>query len=266
MPSQENISAPRKAMKEKRIDSLEQYILENRSVTIDNICEIYNISKNTVRRDLEELVERGTIVKVYGGAKAVDTVQPKTPLSSFEERHIAHMREKDYICRLAANMVSDGDIIYIDTGTTCIYMVEYLKNIKCTIITNSLQVASSAVPYPNLSVIMLPGKLKRETLSFVGIEAIENLKIYNIDKAFMASTGVTIENGLTNASSEEYSIKKSVVENSAYLYLLADYTKFGRTALHTYCSLSTVNAIVTDQSLPDKYCTFCSTHNINIVY
>lgn len=253
-------------MKEKRIDSLEQYILENRSVTIDNICETYNISKNTVRRDLDELVERGTIVKVYGGAKAADAVPPKTPLSSFEERHIAHMREKDYICRLAANMVSDGDIIYIDTGTTCVNIVEYLKNTKCTIITNSLQIASSAVPYQSLDVIMLPGKLKRETLSFVGIEAIENLKIYNIDKAFMASTGVTIENGLTNASSEEYSIKKTVVESSTYLYLLADYTKFGRTALHTYCSLSMVNSIITDQAPPEKYRSFCSAHNINIVY
>ena len=252
-------------MKEKRLDSLEQYILENRSVTIDNICETYNISKNTVRRDLDELVDRGNIIKVYGGAKSADTAPTKTPLSSFEERHIAHMREKDYICRLAANMVSNGDIIYIDTGTTCSNLVEYLKNTTCTIITNSLQIASSAVPYQSLDIIMLPGKLKRETLSFVGIETIENLKIFNIDKAFMASTGVTIENGLTNASSEEYSIKKTVVENSTLRYLLADYTKFGKTALHTYCDLSSINSIITDQCLPEKYLSFCSTHNIHVV-
>lgn len=266
MPGEVENSAPRGTMKEKRLDSLEQYILKNRSVTIDNICETYNISKNTVRRDLDELVGRGTVVKVYGGAKATDATPSKTPLSSYEERHVAHMKEKDYICRLAANLVSDGDIIYIDTGTTCINMVEYLKDIKCTIITNSLQIASGAVPYQNLDVIMLPGKLKRETLSFVGIEAIESLKIYNIDKAFMASTGVTIENGLTNASSEEYSIKKTVVENSTYLYLLADYTKFGRTALHTYCDLTLVNSIITDQTLPEKYSSFCSAHNISIIY
>ncbi len=253
-------------MKEKRLDSLEQYILDNRSVTIDNICETYHISKNTVRRDLDELIGRGNIVKVYGGVKAADKAPLKTPLSSFEERHVANMKEKDYICRLAGNLVSSGDIIYIDTGTTCINMIEYIKNVNCTIITNSLQVATGAVPYSNLNVIMLPGKLNRETLSFVGIEAIENLKVYNIDKAFMASTGVTIENGLTNASSEEYSIKKTVVEGSRLLYLLADYTKFGRTALHTYCSLSAVNSIITEQKPPEKYISYCSEHNISILY
>lgn len=253
-------------MKEKRLDSLEQYILDNRSVTIDNICETYHISKNTVRRDLDELESRGNIVKVYGGVKAADMAIIKTPLSSFEERHIAQMKEKEYICRLAANLISDGDIIYIDTGTTCTNMVEYIKHLHCTIITNSLQVATMAVPYQALDVIMLPGKLNRETLSFVGIEAIDNLKVYNIDKAFMASTGVTVENGLTNASSEEYSIKKTVVEGSHLMYLLADYTKFGRTALHTYCGLSSVNAIITEQRPPEKYISYCSAHNINIIY
>lgn len=253
-------------MKEKRLDSLEQYILENRSVTIDNICDTYRISKNTVRRDLDELIKRGTVMKVYGGVKALENTAVKTPLSSFEERHVAHMQEKDHICKLAAGLVENGDIIFIDTGTTCTNMVEYIKNISCTIITNSLQIATSVVPYKKLNLIILPGRLSRETLSFVGIDTIENLKVFNIDKAFMASTGVTIENGLTNASPEEYSIKKTVVQNSSQRYLLADYSKFGRTALRTYCRLTDVNGIITDQEPPEKYVSYCSGHNINIIY
>ena len=161
-------------MKDKRLDSLEQYIMDNRSVTIDNICEAYNISKNTVRRDLNELIKRGTVVKVYGGAKIAESALSKTPLSSFEERHVSLMKEKDYICKIAAKFVENGDTIYIDTGTTCVHIVEYIKNITCTVITNSLQVATSVVPHKNINLMILPGKLNRDTLSFVGIDMIHH--------------------------------------------------------------------------------------------
>ncbi len=173
---------------------------------------------------------------------------------------------KEYICRNAASLVADGDIIFIDTGTTCINMVEYLKDTRCTIITNSLQVAILAIPCKNLNLLILPGKLNRDTLSFVGIETVENLQVYNIDKAFMASTGISIENGLTNASPEEYSVKKTAVLNSHTRYLLVDYTKFGRAALKTYCHIDDINGIVTDRRPPDEYVSYCGSRNIKILY
>ena len=253
-------------MKTQRLDSLEQYILDNRAVTIDNICKTYHVSKNTVRRDLDELAQRGTIKKVYGGVRATSIPPVKTPLSSFAERHIENRISKEYICKNASTLVSDGDIIFIDTGTTCVNIIEYLKDTQCTIITNSLQVAIIAIPYKNLNLLILPGKLNRDTLSFVGIETVENLQIYNIDKAFMASTGITIENGLTNASPEEYSVKKTAIQNSQSRYLLVDYTKFGRAALKTYCQIADINAIVTDRQPPDEYITYCNNHNVKIIY
>lgn len=254
-------------MKDQRLDQLEQYIVSNRSVTIDHLCDEFHISKNTVRRDLDTLLPRGRIIKVYGGAKAVENAPPvKIPLSGFAERHTANSQAKQYICRLAADFVKDGDVLYIDTGTTCIHLVEEIRHIHCTIITNSLQAAVLAAPYENLTVFMLPGKLKRETLSFVGVEATENLSIYNIDKAFMASTGVTLENGMTNASPEEYLIKKTVMEKSREKYLLVDHSKFGRSALHTYGSLGELKTLVTDQPVPENIKGFCSAHKIRVLY
>lgn len=253
-------------MKEQRIDAIEQYIIENNSATIDNLCNTFKLSKTTIRRYLDELTKRGTIIKVYGGAKAVTPALSETPLSSFEERHIAQINEKNYICKLASSLVEENDTIFIDTGTTCINIIEYIKNVNCTIITNSLQVATRSIPYDNLNIIILPGTLNRKTLSFTGIDTVEYLKAYNIDKAFMASTGVTIENGLTNASHEEYSIKKTAVNNSLKRYLLADYTKFDRTAMRTYCKLNNIHAIITDQCPPEIYVSFCSRYNIEMIY
>lgn len=253
-------------MKTQRLDSLEKYILGKRSVTIDDICQTYQVSKNTARRDLDELVARGTVAKVYGGVRAKNSSPVQITLSSFSERHITNRTSKEYICKNAAALVNNDDIIFIDTGTTCVNMVEYLKDTRCTIITNSLQVAITAIPYKNLNLLMLPGKLNRDTFSFVGIETVENLNVYNIDKAFMASTGITIDNGLTNASPEEYSVKKTAIQNSHSRYLLVDYSKFGRAALKTYCQLSDIQAIVTDRCPPDEYVTYCNDRKIKIIY
>ena len=189
-------------MRTKRIDLIEAFIEQEKSVSLDTLCEKFNVSKNTIRRDIDDLVKKGTAEKVYGGV--VSTQQPSdTRLLPYEQRHTVLSAEKDAISKKAASFVEN------DTGTTCLNMVDCLSHLNCTIITNSLQIFIRAVPYPNLQVISLPGILNRDTLSFVGSEIPGYLRTFNITKAFMASTGVTIENGLTNASAGEYAVKKA---------------------------------------------------------
>ena len=139
-------------------------------------------------------------------------------------------------------------------------MVDYLAHVPCTIITNSLRIYMKAVQYPDLQIISLPGRLNRDTLSFVGSEIPTYLRTYNITKAFMASTGVTIQNGLT----DEYAIKKTVVENSQTRFLLSDHTKFGKFALMTYCPLSEIQYLITDTTPQQKYLDYCKEHEIII--
>ena len=250
-------------MRTERIDQVEEYILTNKTVTIDQLCEAFKVSKNTIRRDIGQLLDRGRIKKVYGGVTALPDSSLMT-LTPYSLRNTSFEHEKDLICRQAASFIEDNDLIYIDTGTTSQNLIDYLGNKKCTIITNSLQVALKAVNYPNITLISLSGKLKRETLSFVGSTVEEALKTYNIGKAFLCCTGVTIENGLTNASMDEYQIKKIVVENSQYRYLLADHTKFGKFSLMTYSPLSAVEHVITDQNPPNDYLNFFNTHDINL--
>ncbi|MDO4274709.1 MAG: DeoR/GlpR family DNA-binding transcription regulator [Eubacteriales bacterium] len=248
-------------MRTKRIDLIEEFILSEHSVSLDTLCEKFKVSKNTVRRDIDELVQKGTIKKVYGGVVS-NGPEASQGLLPYEQRNTSLPEEKDAISRLAASFVKDGDIIFIDTGTTCLPMVDHLHDRTCTILTNSLQVCVKAIPYATLQVITLPGTLKRETLSFVGNDIGEYLKTFNIQKAFMASTGVSIENGLTNASMEEYYVKKAVIQNSSTRFLLSDRTKFGRFSLMTYCNLTDVQHIITDQRPPAEYEDFCQENTI----
>ena len=251
-------------MRTQRIDLIEKFILQEKSVTLDTLCEKFDVSKNTIRRDIDTLAEKGAIRKVYGGVTAADPSGLSAKLIPYETRHVTMSGEKDRICAAAAKYVKDGDIIYIDTGTTCLNMIDYISARQCTILTNSLQVCLKAVPYPNLNLISLPGRLQRETLSYVGSEIIDYLKTYNIGKAFMACSGATIENGLTNATTEEYIVKKAVTGNAGETYLLADHTKFGHFSLMTYCRLEALDYIITDSPLNEEYKDYCQENQITI--
>lgn len=250
-------------MRTKRIDEIELYIREKKSVSLDTLCKVFDVSKNTIRRDITTLEQSGKIKKVYGGVTIADVPSSKT-LLPFSQRHQAFMKEKRMISQLAASYVCDNDTIFIDSGTTCHNIIDFISDKKCTILTNSLQVSIKALPYKNLNVISLPGFLKRETLSFVDGNIAEYLKSYNITKAFMSCTGISIKNGLSNASTEEYLVKKNVIENSLQCYALADHSKFESFSLMTYCPLKNVDQIFTDQMPDDEFCEFCDLHSVKI--
>ncbi|MDY4000428.1 MAG: DeoR/GlpR family DNA-binding transcription regulator [Blautia sp.] len=253
-------------MKTTRIDLMEEYILEKHSVSIEEICNHFSISKSTARRNLDELVKRGKTKKVYGGICALDSPDSVMPLLSFKERDIVNQEEKKHICKTAASLVEPFDIIYIDTGTTCINMIDYIKDIPCTVITNSLNVSLKSIPYPDIDIIIIPGHLNRKTGSFTGHDIESFLRTVNIKKAFMATTGVSIQGGLTNAAVDEYTVKKNICNNSQTIYLLADHDKFDRTALYTYCELDKINTLITDRCPEENYVNFCQNHNIQLIY
>lgn len=252
-------------MREKRLDAIEQYIFEKKNASLDLLCQEFQVSKNTIRRDLEELSRRGNIRKVYGGVKLAGDAAGRVELSAFDERTISHREEKDLICKKAAALVKEGDTIFIDTGTSCTNLVKYIGKIPCSIVSNSLRVACNAQPYEKLQLIMLPGTLRRETMSFVGIETVERLRIYNIDKAFMAATGLSLDRGLTNASVYEYNIKKEVISRSRKRFLMADHSKFGKTALYTFCDFESLDAVITDMPPAAEYRDYFRSQNIELL-
>ena len=263
---QKHLRKGRYHMKASRQDQMEQYILEHHSVALEDLCERFGISVSTARRDLDELVGRGRVEKVYGGVRAVELPTGGAPLLSYEERDIVNRAEKQYICKKAAAFVEDGDIIYIDTGTSSIGMIDYLGDISCTILTNSLAVASRAVVHENINIIMMPGRLNRKTKSFIDPEIGRYLRSLNIDKAFMATTGFSLKTGLTNASESEFIIKKAVVGASNQIWLLADHDKFERRALYTYCNFRDLDGLITDRRPDDEYVEYCESHGIRLIY
>jgi DeoR family transcriptional regulator, myo-inositol catabolism operon repressor len=249
-------------MRSKRIEEIKNYIYTNRTVTLEELCNKFDVSMSTLRRDLDDVLHEGNIKKIYGGVTATQ----KKGLVSFDERNIANREQKERIAIKAASLVENGDIIFIDSGTTTLHMIEAIKDKNdITILTNNIEIIMQAIPYENINIISLSGTLNRKTLSFTGTMAAQVLQNYNISKAFMASTGFSIENGITNSSPLETDLKQMAVQRSRQTYLLADSTKSGVISLMTYCTLDKLDALITDNRPPKDICDFMEQHGIRII-
>nr|MBR4281534.1 DeoR/GlpR transcriptional regulator [Clostridia bacterium] len=232
-------------MKADRMLEMEHYVLQKGAATMEELREHFDISMNTVRRDVAELLKRGMLEKVYGGVCARKSEQSLTP---YEVRRRGSEDAKAAIGKRAAELVNDGDIIFIDSGTTTLHMIDHLAGKRdLTIITNNLEAINRALPYENITIIALPGQVRRKTHSFTGDDAVRYLRRFNVRIAFMASTGLSTH-GVTNSSPLEYEIKKCAVESAETKVLLISLPKFGVTGLMTFAQLSDFDILVTDDT------------------
>ena len=175
-------------------------------------------------------------------------------------------RAKQAIGRLAATLVQDNMSIFLDSGSTTMRILPYLADKQnVTVITHSLMALYEAAKYPSLHVIALGGMYNWVTSSFVGANTLDELSKMAINLVFLASTGVTLERGLTNTTYFEVEVKQTVARQNKNLVLMADHTKFGHDALLTFCNFEDLSAVVTDQPLPPEYNAVIAQHGIRLL-
>ncbi|UXU68851.1 DeoR/GlpR family DNA-binding transcription regulator [Mammaliicoccus sciuri] len=251
-------------MKSKRIYEIESFIKKNKTASIDELKDTFNVSVNTIRRDINLLVDMNVVKKVYGG---IEVIEDEHKAVDYQKRNVENYQSKKHIGKLAAAHIETNDIIYIDTGTTTIHVLDYVdKKLSFTIITNSLDIMNKASQFENVTLFIIGEKYKPRTRSFIGIDSNILLNKFNINKCFMAATGVNIPNGLTNSEMEENLIKQLITKKARQTYVLADNSKIGHSTLLTYCNLSDVDKIITNKILPQEIQQFCDENDIKVLY
>lgn len=252
-------------MKIDRIRKIHEALKEAHNISINDLCKMFGVSKNTIRRDIADLEEKGIIEKVYGGIVLAETSENAPEPFAFREGR--NLDAKKLIGRLAAQLVSDGDVIYIDSGTTTMHMVPYLLDKQgLTIVTASVHVINMAVAYSRLNVISTGGTFYAPSKAFVGPQAIECLHRYNVTKAFLASTGISIEHGATNTSPLECEIKQCLMGKNCPHFLLVDDSKFDRAPLMSYCALKDLEYLVTNKRPPEEYVRHFAENDVQLIY
>ena len=251
-------------MKIDRINQIHELLKDVHSISINKLCSSFGVSKNTIRRDIEKKKKSGIIKKVYGGIVLQE--QSEVSPEPFSSRETRNTQAKKKIARIAASLVNDGDVIYIDSGTTTMHMIPYLADKKrLTIVTASVYVINAASNYKDFNIIATGGSLYLPSKAFVGPSVLNCLRSYNISKDFLASTGISIENGATNASPLECEIKQSLVQKNCQKILLVDKSKLDVSSLMTYCDLKDLDYILMDECPPAKYVNYFQKSNVTLL-
>lgn len=203
-----------------------QYILDQLTqhglVKSQELIKEMNCSESTLRRDLDALEEKGMLVRVHGGAKRLYEIEREIPIT---EKTSKNIQEKKEIAEYASSLVQDGDTIFLDAGTTTLYMIPFLKQKKIRIVTNAVQHAHLLADQEN-EVVLIGGVLKNTTKAVIGAVGCAQLSQYNFNKAFLGINGVDLEYGLTTPDPEEAAIKQQAIKNSAKVFILTDNSKF----------------------------------------
>lgn len=251
------------AMRLDRLNSIEQYILQEGTVTWENMAAHFGVSVNTIRRDIKELIDRGTIRKVYGGVSSVNANAPV----AIQERLVRNIEDKKKIGALAAEFVKSGETIFLDSGTTTPCLIPHIANIdNVTVVTHSLPVLEEASHYPSLQVISLGGFYNFTTGSYGGISTLNYLSRIAVDTVFIAATGVSLEHGLTHKAFFEAETKRKITECGRRTILMADHTKFGHSSPITFMEYARLDAVVTDQKPEQAFIEAAEKNNIRILW
>lgn len=234
-----------------RQQTLLQYIREHSSVSVRQLAQTFYLHEATVRRDLNVLAGAGMIVRVRGGAAAMEAMQTEIPLYV---RETAFREAKRGIARKAAEIVRDGDTIFVDSSSTATMMTPFLEGKKnLRIVTDGAQTSLQLAKLKEAQIFCVGGYLGGNSLSYNGSIALQNLSMFHFDHAFFSCRGASIENGLSDTTEEEAFFRKLLIQRSERSILLMDHSKIGVNSFFHIVPLCAVDTLITDVALPDEW-------------
>ncbi|MBA8759608.1 DeoR family transcriptional regulator [Staphylococcus schleiferi subsp. coagulans] len=213
---------------EKRHEMILDALAQHNFLSLQHLVEYTESSASTIRRDLSRLQEEGKLTRVHGGAKLINN--PKEP--ELYEKRTQHIEEKVAIAKKAAQLVNEGDCIYLDAGSTTLEMIPYLSAKEITVVTNGLSHVEGLLKQ-GIPTKFIGGDVKGNTLAVVGGRAVDFLKHYRFNKVFLGVNGIDIEAGFTTPDEREAIVKETAVSQAQQAYVLADTSKFNEQFLAT---------------------------------
>lgn len=219
---------------------------DGRCLKVSELSRQLGVSGETIRRDLDQLEREGAVRRIHGGALRVHGRAVEVPLQSRRSRYT---EEKRRIAHVARDLVEDGETILIDASTSALELAKSLAPKAVTVVTNSLT-AVLELSGIGCNVIATGGLLRQPSLSMVGPVALRTLEGRHVDTLFLSCRGLTVREGVTDASDVEADLKRHMLRAARRTILLADGSKLGRVGFCSICAVTELHAVVTDRSAP----------------
>ncbi|MBN1267888.1 MAG: DeoR/GlpR transcriptional regulator [Anaerolineales bacterium] len=237
-------------LKIERHRQIKQVIEEKGTATVNELSELFNVSEMTIRRDLQALFDRGLVQRVHGGALSLNHSVELNWLPVME-RISECKEEKQRIGQAVADMIDDGETLFICSGTTTLAVAEalYFRS-NLTVVTNSLPVANTLASAPGVELIVIGGFLRESELALEGHMVEDAVQDLRVDKVIMGMRGIDPTHGLTSIHHQELKINRTIQTISNTLIIVADHTKFGQVAASRTGPVTEASLIVSDNQAP----------------
>jgi DeoR family transcriptional regulator, aga operon transcriptional repressor len=232
-----------------------RHLQQSGSVSAEELCSLLEVSIATVRRDLQELENRGLLRRTHGGAMTVEPLlyEPFRHDSSFREQIEQHADEKRRIAMAASDLIQDGETISLTAGTTTTEVVRSIRyRSGITVVTNTVNVAMELSQRRDLEVVVTGGYLRGNWFSLVGPLATQALEQIYVDKVFIGANGADAERGLTCHNADEAGTNRVMVGHAKKKIAVVDHSKLGVVATHRICGFDAVDLLITDTGATDE--------------
>ena len=248
---------------ERRNAILEKLQAERR-VVVSELSQIYKVSEETIRRDLEKLENDGFVIKSYGGAVINENANVDLPFNIRKKRNVI---SKQKIAEVISSRIKDGTSIMLDASSTAVYIAKALKERKnLTLITNSIEILIEMFDTPNVNVLSTGGAIREGSFALVGPQTDKMLKSYHVDVAIVSAKGFDLETGMTDTEELHANNKKTMLHAGREKVLAVDSSKFGKTAFTEIGTLEDISMVVTDAKPDEVWLQAFKEYGIECIY
>ena len=235
-----------------------------KKVVVSELSQIFNVSEETIRRDLDKISKDGFAVKSYGGAFLNENTNIDLP---FNVRKKHNVEAKQKIAAIIETLINDGDHIILDASTTAVFIAKILKQKKnLTVITNSVEIIIELSDMPDWNIISSGGSLKNGYLALFGSQASQTFTSYNTDTLILSCKGISMDKGITDVNDTFSQVKQAMIKSAKTKILAVNYSKFDEVAFSKVGDVNLADIIVTDRKPSAEWLAFFETNRIKCIY
>ncbi len=232
-------------------------------VIVSELSLEFDVTEETIRRDLEKLDNEGLAKKTYGGAVVVQNFNTDLP---YNVRKRSNVEAKQIIAEKISHLISDGNCIMLDASSTALSLVNYIKNLKnITIITNSVEILIDLADKDDWNILSTGGTLKKGSLSLVGPSAEKMIRGFHVDLAVCSSKGIDLNMGITDSNEKDSEIKRAIFASAERKILAVDSTKFDKISFVKVGDISDVDVIATDVEPSFRWQEYLRNINVELI-
>lgn len=241
-----------------RKNKIKDILIERKSITVTELSKTFDVTEETIRRDLKFLEDEGFLTRTYGGAFIQSGVENNVTV---ELREVAYTKSKDAIAKECRKLIHNGDSIFLDASTTALFVARAISDMRLTVVTNSLLIIDQLTEQENIRLVCIGGTLSRDHKAFQGNSTIQALDNLFLDKTFMSCRSLSMEHGITDSSEGMAMIRQKLLKRSNEVYLIADYSKFDKTSFIHICDFDDLTGVITDKVLNQEWKNFLLKQN-----